>query len=63
VAAYCPPGYYPGDGAYFPYGYNCGSETIPAVCPVGHIKGPNPVLPPGYIPETVAYFPAGYVPA
>ena len=61
MPAYCPPGYYPGDGAYFPHGYVCGSEFTPTTCPVGHIKGANPILPGGYIAEQVAYHPAGYL--
>ena len=63
MPAYCPPGYYPGDGAYFPYGYVCGSENTPTYCAVGHIKGTNPILPAGYLPEANAYYPAGYLPA
>jgi len=62
VPAYCPPGYYPGDGAYFPYDYVCGSDLISTYCAVGHVKGTNPILPVGYIPETNAYYPAGYLP-
>jgi hypothetical protein len=60
VPANCPAGYYPGDGAYFPYGYVRGSDFTATYCAVGHIKGTNPNLPVGYRPETLAYYPAGY---
>jgi hypothetical protein len=61
VAAYCPPGYYPGDGATFPYGYIVASEFAAGVCPVGHKTGLNAVFPIGYQPERIAYLPNGYI--
>jgi len=63
VPAYCPAGYYPGDGAYFPKGYVCGTDYTATYCAVGHLKGTNPILPAGYIAETLAYYPDGYKPA